>query len=103
MKLQDCMQKKCIVIWMVLCTIPLLVLQYNRIKEPCEFNCEKEWINDRNNLKVIKDRQKSPQTDNFLATTVKFLGENKIVEVVTDKPWEEEIPRDESCSATLSS
>ena len=43
MKLQDCMQKKCIVIWMVLCTIPLLVLQYNTKDDghPCEFNCEK--------------------------------------------------------------
>ena len=109
MKLQDCMQRRCIVIWMVVFTIPLLVLQYNRRSElstyddgmPCEFNCEKEWINDKDNLKVIKDRQKSPHSDHFLATIVKFLGENKIVEVVTDKPWEEEIPRDESCNFTI--
>ena len=39
----------------------ILVLQYNRSGlvtkddgKPCEFNCEKEWINDGNNLKVIK-------------------------------------------------
>ena len=40
--------------------------------KPCEFNCEKEWINDTNNLKIGKDRQKSPQSDHFLGTIVKF-------------------------------
>ena len=52
-------------------------------------------------VKLCADRQKSPHSDHFLATIVKFLGENKIVEVVTDKPWEEEIPRDESCNFNI--
>ena len=69
--------------------------------KPCEFNCEKEWINDSNNLKVLKDRQKSPQSDHFLGTIVKFLGENKIAEVVADKPWKEGIPRDANCNFNI--
>ena len=72
-KAQDYSKRRYVFTCMFAFTISILVSQYytNGLLaipvfvgddgKPCEFNCEKEWINDTNNLKVIKDRQKSPK------------------------------------------
>ena len=67
----------------------------------CEYNCQHEWIADKGHYEMLKNLQRSPKTDDFLKTIVNFLGENKVVELATDKAWEARIIRDKTCNFNI--